>query len=305
MRGPPALEDAEVDIGSEQVLLYINLIVSSKNIQLRPPVGQLGTHLRHWRSIRGKNQLELSIETELSQRHISFIESGRSVPSRQVLMKIAQALDVPLRDRNVLLLSAGYAPAYSQAAWNSGQMQSVTRALERILRQNEPYPALVMDRYWNVLMTNESAPRFFNCFFDMSQRTGPRNMLHLIFDPKGMRPFIDNWEEVAGSLIRRVHFEAVGRVIDEETKELLMALRAYPSVKTDDRANQRSDAGPIVPMIPISFRKGDTVLNYFSMVTTVGTPQTVAAQELRIETLFPADETTENEHASFLSAAGA
>jgi transcriptional regulator with XRE-family HTH domain len=130
--------------------------VSSKNIQLSPPTNQLGNLLRHWRNIRGKNQLDLSIETELSQRHISFIESGRSVPSRQVLIKIAQALDVPLRDRNVLLLSAGYAPAYSQAAWNSGQMQSVTRALDRILRQSEPYPAMVMDRYWNVLMTNES-----------------------------------------------------------------------------------------------------------------------------------------------------
>jgi MmyB-like transcription regulator ligand binding domain len=153
-------------------------------------------------------------------------------------------------------------------------MQSVTRALERILRQNEPFPALAMDRYWNVLMTNESTLRFFNCFIDMSQRTGPRNILHLLFDPKGMRPFVDNWEEVAGSLIRRVHFEAVGRVIDEGTKELLAALRAYPSVRADDRANQRSDSSAVMPMIPISFRKGDTVLNYFSMVTTVGTPQT-------------------------------
>ncbi len=279
----------------------MSVLVSSKNIDLRPPANQLGTLLRHWRNIRGKNQLDLSIQAELSQRHISFIESGRSVPSRQVLMKIAQALDVPLRDRNVLLLSAGYAPAYSQAAWNSGQMQSVTRALERILRRNEPFPALVMDRYWNVLMTNEATPRFFNCFIDMSQRTGPQNILHLLFDPKGMRPFVDNWEEVAGSLIQRVHFEAVGRVIDEGTKELLAALRAYPSVRTDDRANQRSDPGPITPMIPISFRKGDTVLNYFSMVTTVGTPQTVAAQELRIESLFPADEATENEHAVFLA----
>jgi transcriptional regulator with XRE-family HTH domain len=142
-------------------------------------------------------QLDLSLETGLSQRHISFIESGRSVPSRQTLMNIAQVLDVPLRDRNVLLLSADYAPAYSEAAWNSGQMQSVTRALERILRQHEPFPALVMDRYWNVLMTNESTPRFFNCFINMSRRTGPRNMLHLMFDPKAMRPFVDNWEEVA------------------------------------------------------------------------------------------------------------
>ena len=274
--------------------------MSSKKNQLRPPANQLGDLLRHWRNIRGKNQLDLSIETELSQRHISFIESGRSVPSRQVLIKIARALDVPLRDRNVLLLSAGYAPAYSEAAWNSRQMRSVTSALERILCQNEPFPALVMDRYWNVLMTNESAPRFFNCFIDMSQRTGPLNILHLVFDPKGLRPFVDNWEEVASSLIERVYFEAVGGVIDEGTKELLAALRAYPRVRMDDRANQSSDPGPITPMIPISFRKGDTVLNYFSMVTTVGTPQTVAAQELRIESLFPADDTTENEHASFL-----
>jgi len=215
----------------------ISALVSSKNTHLGPPANQLGELLRHWRNIRGKNQLDLSIETELSQRHISFIESGRSVPSRQVLMKIAQALDVPLRDRNVLLLSAGYAPAYSQAAWNSGQMQSVTRALERILRQNEPFPALVMDRYWNVLMMNESAPRFFNCFIDMSQRTGS-NILHLVFDPNGMRPFIDNWDEVASSLIQRVHCEAVGRVIDKGTKELLAALRTYPGLRTDDRATK-------------------------------------------------------------------
>ncbi len=192
-------------------------------------------------------------------------------------MKITQVLDVPLRDRNVLLLTAGYAPAYSEAAWNSGQMQSVTRALERMLRQHEPFPALVMDRYWNVLMTNESTPRFFNCFIDMSQRIGPRNMLHLIFDPEGMRPFVDNWEEVASGLIQRVNAEAVGRVIDEGTKELLAALRAYPGVRTDDRASRGSGLAPVMPIIPISFRKGDMVLNYFSMVTTVGTPRTVAA----------------------------
>ncbi len=192
-------------------------------------------------------------------------------------MKITQVLDVPLRDRNVLLLPAGYAPAYSEAAWNSGQMQSVTRALERMLRQHEPFPALVMDRYWHVLMTNESTPRFFNCFIDMSQRIGPRNMLHLIFDPEGMRPFVDNWEEVASGLIQRVNAEAVGRVIDEGTKELLAALRAYPGVRTDDRASRGSGLAPVMPIIPISFRKGDMVLNYFSMVTTVGTPRTVAA----------------------------
>jgi transcriptional regulator with XRE-family HTH domain len=142
--------------------------------------------LRHWRDLRGTSQLELSSHTGVSQRHISFIESGRSSPSRQTLMDIAQALDVPLRDRNSLLLAAGYAPVYSAAPWNAAEMQGVTRALERMLRQHEPFPAVVMDRYWNVLVTNEAAPRFFNSFIDMKKRTGLRNMLHLMFDPDGM-----------------------------------------------------------------------------------------------------------------------
>jgi transcriptional regulator with XRE-family HTH domain len=138
--------------------------MSSRKTARGPAGNQLGGVLRHWRNVRGRNQLDLSIETGISQRHISFIESGRSTPSRQTLLEIAQVLDVPLRERNTLLLSAGYAPVYSEAAWNSAQMQSVTKALERILHQHEPFPALVMDRYWNVLMTNDSAPRFFNCF---------------------------------------------------------------------------------------------------------------------------------------------
>ena len=276
------------------------MAVSSQNQPV--PKNLLGELLRHWRKLRDKNQFDLSSECGLSQRHISFIESGRSVPSRQTLLRMAQVLDVPLRDRNALLLAAGYAPAFSEAAWNSSQMQAVTRSLERMLRQHEPFPALVMDRYWNVLLTNESTPKFFNCFIDMSKRGGPRNMLHLMFDPNGMRPFVDNWDEVASSLLQRVHSEAVGRFIDAGTKDLLAALKAYPIRKTDDRMSRTSNATPMTPMIPISFRKGDIVLNYFSMVTTVGTPQTVAAQELRIESMFPADDTTEKEHAAFLRA---
>ena len=286
--------------------------MSLRNTALAPTGNPLGNLLRHWRNVRGRNQLDVSIETGVSQRHISFIESGRSIPSRETLLEIAQVLDVPLRERNTLLLSAGYAPVFSEAAWNSAQMQSVTKALERILRQHEPFPALVMDRYWDVLMTNKSAPRFFNRFIDMSQRKGPRNMLHLVFDPAGMRPFVEHWDEVASSLLYRVRTEATGRVIDEKTRELVAALLAYPGGKTlsaqqIQTRSGRSDlgrtfksesatGGPVLPIIPLSFRKDETVLNYFSMVTTVGTPQTVAAQELRIETMFPADEETEREH---------
>jgi len=267
----------------------------SKSGQLKsgPSAGDVGMLLRHWRDRRGKSQLDLSFDAGVSQRHISFIESGRSVPGRQMLLDLAQALDIPLRDRNTLLLAAGYAPVYSDSAWDAPEMRSINGALRRMLRQHEPFPALVMDRYWNVLMTNEASPRFFGHFIDMAARKGPRNMLHLMFDPKGMRPFVANWEEVAKSLFERVTRESVGRVIDEQTRELIEALLAYPDVKTGWKIPQAASA---MPVIPIGFVKDGNVLNYFSMVSTVGTPPTVAAQELRIECMFPADDATESRH---------
>jgi transcriptional regulator with XRE-family HTH domain len=264
---------------------------SNNNAKL--PASELGALLRHWRDVRGRSQFDLSLDTGVSQRHISFVESGRSMPSRQTLLGFAQTLDIPLRDRNTLLLAAGYAPIYSESAWDTPEMQSVTGALKRILQQHEPFPALVMDRSWNVLMTNESAPRFFNCFIDMAARKSPRNMLHLIFDPAGMRPFVANWEDAAKGLFERVYRESVGRVVDEKTKELLAALLAYPGVKTEWRT---PSARANTPVIPLGFVKDDKVLNYFSMVTTVGTPQTIAAQELRIECMYPMDEATEMQH---------
>jgi transcriptional regulator with XRE-family HTH domain len=260
---------------------------------------ELGALLRHWRDMRGRSQIELSMDTGVSQRHISFIESGRSTPSRQTLMDIAQGLDIPLRERNALLLAAGYAPIYSEGAWNAHEMHSVNSALRRILRQHDPFPALVLDRYWNVLMTNESAPRFFNCFVDMAARQGPRNMLRLMFDPQGMRPFVANWESVARSLIQRVYRESVGRVVDDQTRELLAALLAFPDVKAEWPTHEALDASA-TPVIPMSFIKDGLVLNYFSMVTTVGTPQTVAAQEVRIECMFPLDEATETHHVAMI-----
>ena len=154
---------------------------------------ELGPLLRHWRGTRGKSQLDLSLDSGLSQRHLSFIESGRSAPSRQTLLDIAQALDIPLRERNTLLLAAGYAPIFSDSTWNAPEMRSITKALERVLWQHEPFPAIVMDRYWNVLMTNDSAPRFFNCFIDMAARKGPRNVLHLIFDPITWQVIASRW----------------------------------------------------------------------------------------------------------------
>jgi transcriptional regulator with XRE-family HTH domain len=258
----------------------------------------LGHLLKQWRGTRGRSQLDISTDTGISQRQISFIESGRSVPTRATLMGIAQALNIPLRERNALLLAAGYAPLYSDAAWNSDEMKSVAKALKRMLGHHEPYPAIVIDRYWNVLMTNDAAPQLFNCFIDMNARPSPRNMLHLMFDPKGMRPFIANWETLAKTLIHRVYREAVGHTADAKTHELVKDLLAYPGVHPDWKTPELPNA---LPMIPMSFIKDNALMNYFSLVTTVGTPQTIAAQELRVECLYPLDDETEKLHTSLLA----
>jgi transcriptional regulator with XRE-family HTH domain len=267
----------------------------------KAPAGELGNLLRYWRDVRGMSQLDLSLEAGVSQRQISFIESGRSVPGRDTLLTLAQTLDVPLRERNALLLAAGYAPMYSEAPWNAQEMHGVIRALERVVHQHEPYPAIVMDRHWNVLMTNEAAPRFFSCFFDMASREGPRNMLHMMFDPHGMRPFVADWDTVARSLLQRVYRESVGRVIDGDTGRLLDELLAYPDVPRDWKTWNPSLTAPVMPVIPLGFVRDGAVLRYFSMVTSVGAPQNVAAQELRLECMFPADEETEARHQDLLA----
>ncbi|KAA0699948.1 XRE family transcriptional regulator [Neorhizobium sp. P12A] len=258
---------------------------------------ELGPLLRHWREVRGKSQLDLSMDTGVSQRHISFVESGRSVPSRQRLMTVAEALEVPFRERNTLLLAAGYAPLYSDDSWDAPDMQPVVEALRRMLRQHEPFPAVVMDRYWNVVMSNDAAPRFFNCFVDMAERKLPRNLLHLMFDPKGMRPFIQGWAETSKSLLARVHRESIGRVIDDKTRELLKTLLAYPDVDVDWKA---LDAPASTPIVPLNFVRDGTTLSFFSLITTVGTPMTIAAQELRVESLFPTDAETEKLYAEMM-----
>jgi transcriptional regulator with XRE-family HTH domain len=265
------------------------------------PPNTLGELLRYWRDLRGVSQLDLSLDAGFSQRQISFIESGRSAPGRQTVLNLAQTLDVPLRERNALLLAAGYAPVYSEAPWNAEEMQSVVRALERMVHQHEPFPALVMDRHWNVVMSNEAAPRFFNCFIDMAARKGPRNMLHLVFDPLGMRPFVADWENVARTLLQRVYRESVSHVIDNGTRRLLDELLAYPDVPHDWKSHRASSTSPTMPVIPLSFVREGIELRYFSMVTTVGTPQAIAAQELRVECMFPADEATEAQHMQLLS----
>jgi hypothetical protein len=173
-------------------------------------------------------------------------------------------------------------------------MRSINAAIDRMMRQHEPFPALLMDQHWTVLRTNRSAPEFFGRFIDLASREQPRNMLHLMFDPNGMRPFIANWDEVAASLLLRVRRESVGGVADAQTRALIAELLAYP-----DTARAKPDvvaSATLLPVIPMTFRKDGRLLSYFSMLTVVGTPQTANAQELRLESMFPANEETEAYH---------
>jgi transcriptional regulator with XRE-family HTH domain len=252
--------------------------------QSTPTVPQTGSLLRYWRQERGKSQLDLSMDTGISQRHLSFVESGRSSPSRDFLSVVSDALNIPLRERNVLLLASGFAPQYSEQKMDAAQMAVVTRAIDRMLEQHEPHPALVLDRHWNIVRANEAAPRFFGSFIDLEERPKPRNLLDLMFDPAGMRPFVEEWEKVAAGLLQRVRREAVGQVLDAKLQELLTRLREYPGARA-----LKPPPTPQSPVLPIVFRRGEQRFSYFSLITTVGTPQCITAQELRVECMFPTD----------------
>ncbi|GGH03300.1 helix-turn-helix domain-containing protein [Silvibacterium dinghuense] len=251
------------------------------SLTLQPEREPLGTLLRYWRGQRGRSQLDLSLDAGVSQRHISFIESGRSAPSRDLLLVLARALDIPLREQNELLLAAGYAPVFLESSWDAPEMASVLRAVDRMLQQHKPHPALLMDRYWNVLRTNDAAPRFFGSLTDLSHYPKPRNLLRLMFDPEALRPYVENWEQAAAALLDRVQREVVGHVVDQKTVALLESLHAYPGVR--ELKTLRSH----LPVVPLTFRKGGERWSYFSLITIVGAPNIVPAQELKVECMFP------------------
>lgn len=244
--------------------------------------GSVGDLLRFWRGQRGLSQLALGLAAGISQRHLSFVESGRSAPSRSMLITLSDGLNIPLRERNALLLQAGFAPLYAEASLDDATMRVVTNAIDQMLSNHEPHPALLMDRYWNVIRTNSAAPAFFGSMIDLEAFPKPRNLLELTFNPAGLRPHIEDWETVASGLLQRVRREALGLVIDDHLESLLSKLRQHPGA---DRLPVSANADS--PVLPITFRRGSERISYFSLITSVGTPQTVTAQELRLECMFP------------------
>ena len=260
-----------------------------------------GRLLRQWRTQRGMSQLDLSVEAGVSSRHLSFVETGRAQASREMVLLLARVLDVPLRDRNDLLVAAGYAPTYRATALDAPAMAQVRRALDFMLRQQEPYPAIVLDRHWNILDANAATGHLVTALLDPKAVTElGGNAMRLMFHPDGFRPHIVNWEAGAAALIQWLHRDVLSGFADAETRRLLEELLAYPEVPARWRTLDLDVS--TAPFLPVEFRKGDLALRYFTTLTSLGTPHDITLQELRIEAFFPADEATE--HASRRLAAG-
>src|SRR5258708_160509 len=248
-----------------------------------------GILLRRWRAVRHLSQLDLALEAATSRRHLSCMETGRAQPSRDMVLRLAETLQVPLRERNALLLAAGYAPLYRQTNLDTPEAEAARRAVELLMAQLEPYPVLVVDRYWNTLKMNTGAKRFL-AFFPGCDSVTPHNGVRLVFHPQGLRPFIENWESVAARIIQRVHREAAANPSDETMKSFLEDLLSYPGVPSRWRMLDLDGAPP--PFLTINYRWKKSTLRLFSALTTFGTALDIALQELRIESFFPADEAT-------------
>jgi len=224
----------------------------------------------------------------MSARHLSCIETGKAQPSRDMVARLADALEMPLRERNTLLLAAGYAAKYAETDLSTEHMAPVRRAIEFILRQQEPYPALVTNRHWDVVLTNGALNRLFG-----KMRGGPpthMNVMRQVFDPADMRPFVANWEEVAGDLIRHLHNDVATAPTDTKARALLEEVLAYPDIPPGWRT--RDPAASPLPLLTTVFRMSGMELQFLSTFSTFGASRDVTIDELRIECLFPADEAT-------------
>jgi transcriptional regulator with XRE-family HTH domain len=250
-----------------------------------PAVGGL---LRHWRATRRLSQLELALEAGVSSRHLSYVETGRSRPSREMVLRLADALEIPLRERNGLLVAAGFAPKYFETGMGAPEMAQVRHAVDLILHHQEPYPAFVLDRYWEIQRANEAAPRC--TLFLLDHLPAETNMLRLVLRPDGIRPVVMNWEELAGDLVRHLHQQIAATPTDERLRALLAEVLAYPGVPSRWRA--RDVDASTTPLLTTWFRKDGRDLRFFSTLTMFSTPHDLGLDELRIECNFPADEAT-------------
>ena len=252
-----------------------------------------GESLRFWRTSRRLSQLTLAADADVSQRHLSFLETGRAKPSREMVIHLGATLDLPLRARNEMLLAAGFAPAFPETRLDEPAMDQVRHVLEFLLQAHEPFPAIVVDRRWNSVMANEASARFIMQFVDVAEAataTGP-NLAKLTFHPSGLRRSMVNWEETATMLLQRLEREVADRASDAELAALLDEILEYPGVAELQQPPELPKGSDL--LIPIHYRTDDIEVRMFSTIATIGSAYDVTLEELRLETFFPADPDSE------------
>jgi transcriptional regulator with XRE-family HTH domain len=242
------------------------------------PESGIGPLLRTWRARRRMSQLDLASVAEVSTRHLSYVETGRSRPSRELVLHLARHLDVPYREQNDLLLAAGHAPAYREFDMTDPEMATVVAALQSILDGSEPNPTLVMDRRWNLVMANASALAFTDGVAD-HLLVPPLNVLRLTLHPDGLAPFIDDIDRVGGHLLHRIRRQVVVTG-DADLGELLDECAAYVPDTGETNASWT------IPALPVTIRRGDAVTTYLSVISTFGSALDVTTSELTIETFY-------------------
>ena len=259
---------------------------------LSPSLGNLGVGdlLRGWRQRRRLSQLDLSLEAEVSARHLSFVETGRSKPSRELLLHLAEHLDVPLRERNSLLLAAGYAPAYQERSLEDAEMDPVRDALDLILSGHEPYPAVIVDRRWDLVTANGAALSLFTAGVSPELLEPPVNVYRLGLHPEGLAPRVRNMAEYCTHLLIRLQRD-VALTGDAALASLLEEVRGYPDLTHPSSV----DADPArMLFLPMEFTTVDGMeLSFFSTLATFGTALDITVAELSIEAFFPANAATQ------------
>ena len=252
--------------------------------------GQFSSLLKHWRNVRRLTQIELAGDANVSARHLCFLETGRAQPSREMVQLLGAALDLPLDERNALHVAAGFVPPYGDGGLAADNLQPVRQALDFILRQQEPYPGIVIDGRWDVRIRNQASARLFKPFRDAFEMESGivDNAMHTVFHPKGLRQFIVNWDEFAGQLIQILHREVAGA--SRVSAQLLDEIMTYPGLPAEWRL-PRSAAGSS-PVMTMQLRKGDLRLAFFSTLTALAMPTDAALQKLKIECFYPADNAT-------------
>ncbi len=267
-------------------------MMSNPSASLAATPDLFGPMLRTWRRRRGASQLSLALQSGVSQRHVSFLESGRAKPSREMVVQLSSALDVPLRQRNAMLLAAGFAPVYRESSLTAPELAPVRRAIDHMLKQQEPYPAVVIDRLWNLLQANEAASAFTVLLFEGPPTPPPPgkgpNLLRWILDPKALRSKISNWEEVARYLVSTTYAEILAAGGEPKALAFIEEIMAYPDVPASFRKLRFEDRP--APMLTIDYLVGGKALSVFTTIATLGTPQDITLQEVRIECFFPADD---------------